>query len=518
VIGGLLFEDLAPPAASAPNRADIACFVGFVARRDGPLPPEIERWLAEHGWIGGPHARAGAARLDDVPVPIETWETFDQLFTWDARPVSANEPRTATTYLGAAVRSYFAQGGRKCYVVRAGDPWPLDEGRAERMDHIDRMVPGWRSVFESAAVDPTTWHGVGHLYGLPDVSFVCLPDLADAVATDPAPPDPPPELALPDERFVECSAPTPPEPEDRQIRFLPAPRCDLAAYREWAAAVAAVGTALQRGVREVQLIAALPLPEDGSPESADLMRALAPELLARPLGSSASALGSGFVQLAWPWVKTPGSRDLPGGLESPCGALAGVLARNALTRGAFRSAAGLPLGDVHDVWPLLRQSDLRRAPGAPPGSALAERVSLLGGTPGGMRVLSDVTAALDPVYRPAGVHRLISVVVRAARRMGEGLTFEPSGERLWARVRERLTDLLTELLRAGALRGSTPAEAFSVRCDRTTMTQNDLDNGRLVAEVRLAAAAPIDTITVVLAMEEGGAVSLLSSGTAREAA
>jgi phage tail sheath protein FI len=102
--------------------------------------------------------------------------------------------------------------------------------------------------------------------------------------------------------------------------------------------------------------------------------------------------------------------------------------------------------------------------------------------------------------------------VRAARRLGEGLVFEPSGERLWALLRQDLEDLLLGLLHAGALRGRTPAEAFQVRCGRSTMTQNDIDAGRVIAEVEFDATAPIDRITVVLALNEGGQVSLVSGG------
>ena len=50
-----------------------------------------------------------------------------------------------------------------------------------------------------------------------------------------------------------------------------------------------------------------------------------------------------------------------------------------------------------------------------------------------------------------------------------------------------------------------PAEAYQVRCDRGTMTQNDIDNGRVIAIVQFNAAAPIDTITVVLIGERGRA-------------
>ena len=70
--------------------------------------------------------------------------------------------------------------------------------------------------------------------------------------------------------------------------------------------------------------------------------------------------------------------------------------------------------------------------------------------------------------------------------------FEPNAEPVWQRVRMEAEDLLTGHWRAGELLGATPEEAFFVRCDSTTMTQNDLDNGRLVALVGLAVLAPAE--------------------------
>jgi phage tail sheath protein FI len=55
----------------------------------------------------------------------------------------------------------------------------------------------------------------------------------------------------------------------------------------------------------------------------------------------------------------------------------------------------------------------------------------------------------------------------------------PYGETTWNQVREEIEAFLTQLWNAGVLSGSTPEEAFFVRCDRSTMTENDIDNGRV---------------------------------------
>ena len=72
--------------------------------------------------------------------------------------------------------------------------------------------------------------------------------------------------------------------------------------------------------------------------------------------------------------------------------------------------------------------------------------------------------------------------------------FEPNNERLWVQVRRVVEDFLLSQWRAGALSGNRPEEAFFTRCDRTTMTQNDLDNGRLVCLVGVAPIRPAEFV------------------------
>lgn len=519
----LVFENQAAVVASAPNRADIACFVGFVGRRATPIPTEIMAWLTQQGWTTPPYQRPEPVEsLLDLPVPIDTWDVFDRLFAWDQRPLD-DTGRVGATYLGAAIRSFFAQGGRKCYVVRVADPWPLTSPRPDRLALIERLIPGYPISVDGSPADRESWRGIGHLFGLPDVSFVCMPDLADAVAADRAligPPEEPPE---PEEQFVECSEPTPALPPTLASRRFRAPRCSADDYADWARAIWLSADLLLRprqGVhlKEIQLVAAVPLPEPESPAAQDLLGFLGADgagMLATKAADQRDGLASAFVQLVYPWIRTPGSGNLPEELESPDAAVVGILARNALTRGTFHSAARQRLGDVSAVVPVLRRDQMLQPHADRLGQAsqhrLLERMTLLGPTPRGLELLSDVTTSLDESYRPASVNRLVSSIVRAARRLGEDIVFESSGELLWARLRDSLSGLLNGLLRAGALRGATPGEAFQVRCDRSTMSQNDIDNGRIVAEVRFDAAAPIEQIIVVLAMDEGGQVSLVSA-------
>jgi hypothetical protein len=391
-----------------------------------------------------------------------------------------------------------------------------------------KLLPGYPLRLSATPLNRDSWRGIGLLFGLPDVSYVGLPDLPDLVA-----------CAVPllsktaqpsqSEQFVECtqalSAPT-----DQRALVQQEPRCDLGGYAVWASALALVANLLRRLQREVQLVAALPLPlpeSDGEIALQDYLALLIegegieadPPAAGEPVfvpplaygvGDHPQGLASAFVQLVYPWVRTPGSLRLPGQLESPEGVLIGLLARNALTRGSFRSAAGLPLADVNGLEPTLTRAQLFTPHGQPRPNTLLERVSLLGPTPAGLRLLSDVTTSQSDSYRPASVNRLVTAIVRAARSLGEAVSFEPAAESLWNRLKSDLDALLLGLWQAGALAGASPGQAFSVRCDRTTTRQADLDNGRVIAEVQFTAAVPIEQIHVVLALSQGGQVSLVS--------
>jgi len=74
------------------------------------------------------------------------------------------------------------------------------------------------------------------------------------------------------------------------------------------------------------------------------------------------------------------------------------------------------------------------------------------------------------------------------------VVFEPNGEALWSNVRRAVEDFLLNQWSTGALAGSKPEHAFHVRCDRTTMTQDDIDNGRLIVVIGVAPLKPAEFV------------------------
>jgi hypothetical protein len=92
------------------------------------------------------------------------------------------------------------------------------------------------------------------------------------------------------------------------------------------------------------------------------------------------------------------------------------------------------------------------------------------------------------------VRRLFVFIEESIANGTRWVVFEPNDEPLWTKLRRSVLQFLLNVWKAGGLAGSTPDQAFFVRCDRTTMTQDDLDQGRLVCEVGVAPVRPAEFI------------------------
>jgi len=529
---GLIFEPLTRLDEAAVNRTDIACFIGFARVRAGELPDDLRQWLEHEGWWPSIHssgARPDATSLYDLPLPVASWERFDRLFAWDQRDYGREngEAVRGATYLGAAVRSFFAQGGRKCYVISCGEPVDFAAGRADRDAMLSLLAPADTGPHPRRE----QWHGLHHLLGLPGASFVVLPDLAELAAGYHETMLAPLVLPSPVPEFVECSQVGDAAHDERQVVRIAAPCCTDEEYGIWRDAVHRAALWIGNHRRDMQLIAALPLAHRESGAAHDplafmhargwlsgaLSHSSCPDAGGGLTGDEECSIASAFLQLSYPWLAASHGRDLPAGLEPPEGVLAGILARNALTRGTFRNGCALPVHDLTAIAPKLSRSQMEglnhKAPlRASPLSPLLDRVSLFGPEGGGIRLLSDVTTSNDASHRQAGINRTIGLVMRAARSIGEEYVFEPSGERLWNQLQSRLGDVLRAMHHAGALSGRGAGDAYQVRCDRSTMSRQDIDNGRVIVQVMIQPAAAIETMRIQLVIGEGGHVSLSALG------
>ena len=112
----------------------------------------------------------------------------------------------------------------------------------------------------------------------------------------------------------------------------------------------------------------------------------------------------------------------------------------------------------------------------------------------GSRVWGARTMSSDPEWKYVNVRRLFIYIEHSIEKATQWAVFEPNNDRLWTNIRRMVEDFLYVLWRDGALIGAKPEDAFFVRCDRTTMTQNDLDNGRMICLVGLAPSRPAEYV------------------------
>lgn len=123
----------------------------------------------------------------------------------------------------------------------------------------------------------------------------------------------------------------------------------------------------------------------------------------------------------------------------------------------------------------------------------------------GIRVWGARTTSSDPSWKYINVRRLFMYVEESIEEGTQWVVFEPNDEDLWARVRQTISNFLTAVWEDGALMGNTPDEAFYVKCDRSTMTQNDIDNGRLICEIGIAPVKPAEFVVFRISQWTAGA-------------
>ena len=129
----------------------------------------------------------------------------------------------------------------------------------------------------------------------------------------------------------------------------------------------------------------------------------------------------------------------------------------------------------------------------------------------GMLLTAARTLSTDPSYRQLSVRRLMMMLVRTLERELQWVVFEPNNRSLQADLRHLLRAYLGRLYRANAFVGATEDEAFFVHCDERLNTQSELDAGRLVAEIGVAPAEPLEFIVVRL-LHNGDGTLLVAEG------
>jgi phage tail sheath protein FI len=201
-----------------------------------------------------------------------------------------------------------------------------------------------------------------------------------------------------------------------------------------------------------------------------------------------------YAAMYYPWVDVldPTAKNDPGAPPAtvalpPSGFAAGIYARSDVERGVHKAPANevmLGMSRFRTNVTYDRQAVLN-----------PEGINALRFFPGrSNRVWGARTMSSDPEWKYVNVRRLFIYLEHSIDKSTQWAVFEPNNERLWANIRQTIEDFLTVVWKTGALMGTKPEEAFFVRCDRTTMTQNDLDNGRLICLIGVAPTYPAEFV------------------------
>ena len=219
-----------------------------------------------------------------------------------------------------------------------------------------------------------------------------------------------------------------------------------------------------------------------------------PAQLPGQVRSARGRIDSKYAALYYPWVVVPnplarvGHDDIPKEITlPPSGFVCGIYARNDVERGVHKA----PANEV--VRGALRfESDVNFATQEVLNPIGVNVLRFLSGR--GYRLWGARLASSDPEWKYVSDRRYFNYLESSIDRGTQWAVFEPNGERLWANVRQTITDFLYGEWKGGALLGASPEEAFFVRCDRSTMTQSDLDNGRLVCLIGVAIIRPAEFV------------------------
>jgi phage tail sheath protein FI len=196
---------------------------------------------------------------------------------------------------------------------------------------------------------------------------------------------------------------------------------------------------------------------------------------------------STHAALYYPWITV--SHPIDGSRISvpPAAYLAGIWARSDNARGVFKAPANEVVRSALDLEIRLNkaQQELLNPQG----------VDCLRFFPGrGFLVWGARTVSDDPEWKYLSVRRYFNYLEKSVDAGTQWVVFEVNGPALWDSVRHTVEGFLLSQWKSGALLGAKPEEAFFVRCDATTMTADDLDNGRLICVIGVAVAKPAEFV------------------------
>lgn len=198
-------------------------------------------------------------------------------------------------------------------------------------------------------------------------------------------------------------------------------------------------------------------------------------------------IDSSYAAFYYPWVRILDPVTRAEILLPPSGFVTGIYARNDINRAVYKAPANEVVNLAIGFEFLINkgQQEVLNPEGINCFRFFEGR---------GYRLWGARTSSSDPEWKYVNLRRYFAYLEHSIDKGTQWAVFEPNGEALWANVRRTISDFLLNEWQNGALLGDKPEQAYFVRCDRTTMTQNDLDNGRLVCLIGVAPLRPAEFV------------------------
>lgn len=196
---------------------------------------------------------------------------------------------------------------------------------------------------------------------------------------------------------------------------------------------------------------------------------------------------SNYAAAYHPWVEMMDMGSKRPAYFPPSGAMAGVFARVDVDRGVHKAPANEIVRGCTGL--SCSYNDAEQDILNPIGVNLIRAF-----TGRGIRVWGARTMSSNGLWKYINVRRLFIYVEQSIKNNTSWVVFEPNSEALWGRVKRTVETFLATCWRDGALAGSTPEQAYFVECGPTTMTQDDIDNGRLICNIGIAPVKPAEFV------------------------
>ncbi|MEG2104792.1 MAG: phage tail sheath subtilisin-like domain-containing protein [Oscillospiraceae bacterium] len=195
---------------------------------------------------------------------------------------------------------------------------------------------------------------------------------------------------------------------------------------------------------------------------------------------------STYAAFYHPWIQIFDPITKKPGFVPPSGAIAGVYSRTDVSRGVHKAPANetVQCSGLSVNYNTGEQDILNPA-----------GVNLIRALPGqGIRVWGARTASSNANFKYVNVRRLFIFVEQSIKNATNWVVFEPNNSSLWARVQMTVSSFLENLFRAGMFSGETPSEAYFVDIGPSTMSRDDIMNGRLICEIGIAPSRPAEFV------------------------